>query len=987
MYADRQRPPERFFKTSEPETARVLGIRVDFEGAEMDSTHEYFTRLLSFVGQYYEKVSHGRVAFLSTVTDSVYRLPRSLAYYGDDNDPTGRGVDLIWDAVEAADPDYDFARFQGVAIIHSDPGQESDINGDSEDQFWSAFYPDFLVASVMSDSLKREVPGVPTSDLDALGDTVFVTRSVILPETEDQDGYRFGAVGVYVHEHGHFFGLPDLYNTLATTNSGVQGLGNWSVMATGTWNANGYVPAEPDAWSRVFLRWVDPVEIRSDADIALPPVEIGGPETLMVRVPLAGDEYFLIENRLQDLNGDGWFNFDDADGDTVFDFYRDSYENAEFDFFLPGDGTGSGLLIWHVDESIIDYAMYYNAVEGDPRHKGIDLEEADGIQDLDGPLIVLDSFGSANDSYREGNNTEFGPETDPSSRPQFGGPSDVTVENISAPGQRMTFSVRFAGTTLPGWPAQLVWRPVGNPVAADLAGDAKLEIVAIDAVGALHVWDSDGDPLFAPSATGASFVHEPLIGRALQGTNHVIAVAAGGRAHVWRSNGSDVFLDGFALPAGAAADSAVGALWTAPGGDDLLVIGSSFVDPDSTRSIVSVADFISESVMSVDVPGSSMRAPAICPPAEAEPSGIAFFAVNPKDAPGGYFRIARSADSLMAVRLPVNFDGPVSAPALGDLDRDLDLDVIGLSGDGYIHAIAVDVSPEGAVSATELPGWPYRYDVVDSSEVSLADVDGNGYLDVLAVGTGGRVIAVNHHGVPLPGWPKTLEQSLEFVYEIPKYPAPLAIDLDGAADDSPARDLIAVLGDGRATPLDEHRRERPGWPVLSAHETVPLFADVNADGVLDAVLFETLGSLGRVRVREAPGRPLAEEGGWPSYRHDVARTGRNDEGRRDPVAESAVLVAEAYVQPNPVTANGGWIHYVAGAGVDAVEIEIYDVTGDRVRRLTGSLFRGSDNLVYWDGRDDGGSVVASGLYLCRLSARASASGKSATQLLKLAVLR
>ena len=116
----------------------------------------------------------------------------------------------------------------------------------------------------MSDTLKRDVPGVPTKDVDAEGDTVFVTRSVVIPETEDQDDYRFGAVGVYCHEHGHFFGLPDLYNTLGTGGS-VQGIGNWGIMATGTWNANGCVPAEQDAWSRVFLGWVDPVDVLTDA--------------------------------------------------------------------------------------------------------------------------------------------------------------------------------------------------------------------------------------------------------------------------------------------------------------------------------------------------------------------------------------------------------------------------------------------------------------------------------------------------------------------------------------------------------------------------------------------------------------------------------------------------------------------------------------------------------------------------------------------------
>ena len=48
------------------------------------------------------------------------------------------------------------------------------------------------------------------------------------------------------HEFGHQLGLPDLYDTTPDQNGNSQGLGAWDIMATGVWNANGYVPAEPD---------------------------------------------------------------------------------------------------------------------------------------------------------------------------------------------------------------------------------------------------------------------------------------------------------------------------------------------------------------------------------------------------------------------------------------------------------------------------------------------------------------------------------------------------------------------------------------------------------------------------------------------------------------------------------------------------------------------------------------------------------------------
>ena len=210
------------------------------------------------------------------------------------------------------------------------------------------------------------------------------------------------------------------------------------------------------------------------------------------------------------------------------------------------------------------------------------------------------------------------------------------------------------------------------------------------------------------------------------------------------------------------------------------------------------------------------------------------------------------------------------------------------------------------------------------------------------------------------------------------------MDLDGAGHG--ARDLIVVLGDGRATPTSEDKRQHPGWPVLSAPGSVPFLGDVDGDGSLDAVVFEQYDGAGRVRVREAPGRPLADPNGWPSYRHDPARTARSDAGTDDPVPGQNQAVAEFYVQPNPVPAGGGWVHYVPGPGVESVAIEIYDVAGGLVRRIGGSTYLSSDNLVRWDGLDDVGSPVASGLYLCRIAARTD-SGQSTTRVLKFAVLR
>jgi hypothetical protein len=51
-----------------------------------------------------------------------------------------------------------------------------------------------------------------------------------------------------------------------------------------------------------------------------------------------------------------------------------------------------------------------------------------------------------------------------------------------------------------------------------------------------------------------------------------------------------------------------------------------------------------------------------------------------------------------------------------------------------------------------------------------------------------------------------------------------------------------------------------------------------------------------------------------------------------------------------------------------VNLSVYNVLGRRVRQLAGGVFPAGSHTVVWDGTDDYGRPVASGLYLYRLSA-------------------
>jgi hypothetical protein len=78
--------------------------------------------------------------------------------------------------------------------------------------------------------------------------------------------------------------------------------------------------------------------------------------------------------------------------------------------------------------------------------------------------------------------------------------------------------------------------------------------------------------------------------------------------------------------------------------------------------------------------------------------------------------------------------------------------------------------------------------------------------------------------------------------------------------------------------------------------------------------------------------------------------------------------------PNPFNAET-WILYDLSAR-DFVRLEIYSLGGRKVRTLVSGWQQSGRHRVAWDGSDDSGAAVPSGVYLCRLACgRCAASRK------------
>jgi len=278
--------------------------------------------------------------------------------------------------------------------------------------------------------------------LDLEVDGVRVRHYGMGPELQRDDVVHLTTIGVFCHELAHNLGLPDLYDTTLQS----AGIGPYGLMGTGAWGQRdaypGDGPVHPCAWSLVFMGWATVRELAAGSWVAVPG------EVYRTTQNCASGEAFLLENRRQ-----------------VF-----------FDTGLPG----SGILIWHVDDRVDG--------NDDPNHFQVDLEEADGVQDLE---LSPQARGSPQDFYFIGNQDEFGPETLPDSTANDGQTTGVRIFSIGAPGVEMPFSY---GEVIP-----VPFADAGGPY---LVGEGeRLTLDGTGSVGAqIWEWDLDNDQVFQDAA-------------------------------------------------------------------------------------------------------------------------------------------------------------------------------------------------------------------------------------------------------------------------------------------------------------------------------------------------------------------------------------------------------------------------------------------------------------------------------------------------------
>jgi len=268
----------------------AIAILVDFSDNVSQVTGSFFDNLMYGTGNgtvrhYYDEVTYGNLTVVTLNLPSSLgwlRAPQTYAYYVNSNNGFGNypqnAQKLAEDVIALADPLVDFSQYDNdgdgyvdaLFIIHSGPGAEfTGNNNDIWSHKWATFSPQWV-------------------------DGVYAYIYSMEPEYWQNPGDM--TCGVYAHEMGHsVFGLPDVYDRDGSS----RGLGRWSLMAGGSWNGSlGNSPAHPDAWNRMQMGYVTPRNITTDTTgYSLPNIQNNQSMVRLWTQGNVGNQYFLVENR------------------------------------------------------------------------------------------------------------------------------------------------------------------------------------------------------------------------------------------------------------------------------------------------------------------------------------------------------------------------------------------------------------------------------------------------------------------------------------------------------------------------------------------------------------------------------------------------------------------------------------------------------------------------------------------------------------------
>jgi len=416
----------------------------------------------------------------------------------------------------------------------------------------------------------------------------------------------------------------------------------------------------------------------------------------------------------------------------------------------------------------------------------------------------------------------------------------------------------------PNWPREVGSNGIegSSPAVGDIDGDGQKEVVICSTDRKIYVWKTDGSlasgwpvqVVMPSSGTPADVQASPALADLDEDGRPEIVVAAGDNVYAWKGNGT--------LLPGWPQTMAGPTMGSASIGD---------IDGDGGLEIVATSGAARVYAWHVDGTPVTGWPVIVSDPNDWVRTTAALADVN---ADGWPEVIALTLDTayvqsevyvwkgngtlLPGWPQPIDFVA-WAAPVVADIDNDGRQEIVVANLNGGSGAKIYCWHGDGSV---QQGNWPYPAPGGVPNGLAIADIDGDGNLEIVAPCDNGSVLVLRSDGTPLPGWPAIAPNGMG---------SAVVADIDGDHSNEIIASCNAFNGFLHAFRSDGSAQ--PGSPYITgggitAAATVD---DVLSNGFSDIVagafdrqvyLWSLITPVG---ITAAPP--------WPTFMHDYRRTG------------------------------------------------------------------------------------------------------------------
>ncbi len=911
----------------------------------------YFDAHLKFASNYYKNVSNNKLNVSYTVLPQVITVSKNMKSYS----PLSGSTDFtglaqfsaeVWHMVDSANPGFNFSDYDLFTIFHAGVGRDVSVSGSlgNERDLPSVY----MNLTSMQKYLGSSYAGIPVSN-----GNFKITNSLILPQTENREAtaidnskylYQVTINGLLVSSIGSHIGLPDLFDT----KTGVTAIGRLGLMdGQGIFAYNGVFPPAPSAWEKIQLGWVTPVEI-TPGDFSKLNIKTyssaASSDTMIYKIPLNAKEYYLVENRQRNPNSSGVTLTIYNNGTTTsktftkdttgfYSYNIDSLSGVITDVDNPDWALpGSGILIWHVNQDIVDSKIAKDEINADKNNRGIMVEEADGIRDIGEQFTnvfgdVVTGEGEDVDFWYTGNKAKlfknvFNNSSRPNTKAHSGASSLIEMKDFSTTGKAMSFALTYGNDNI---------KPMINKKLSLPSTDNLLLFDTLYGAGVFVIKSGDTvlvyDSTFSLIKTLPDFTSvNPAIG-----PNWIVGVKDSTVSVYWKDNSGENLYTTF---------SHHGLLTSAP-----------LVVPANTSISIYVGAQSGE-LLEFKQAGTSLTLVTshVYFPITASLKRISF-------SDGVFYLI--NQDSTAFSYSGSNFSGNISGAGTA-----IDFGVT-KTINGDVYAIVLTRGNQFYVfKSTALISTFMLTELPEIKSFAIFDIkqDGSNYICFQA---GSKLYAYNYIGKPAENFPIAVAEAGVNTVK------PSAVKFPGQT----ATSIISLTSSAVYVNDGVTGKSLTGFPLTisgSAASTPVLFnlndklcaANVSSNG--DVFVWQIAGTSGNILYTGLQGNNSNYGSASEIYKSNFNNTFFPKE--------------KVYNYPNPVHSGRTFIRYYASENAK-VHIKIFDLAGDLASELNGYATGGLENEIAWDI-----SSVQSGAYFAHVEAT-SDSGKKEVVIIKIAVVK